>query len=188
MLASKRTYNLVDVEIGLIIESFLKRNIERIIQTLACASLFEIAGAWEEVTVPMEGYSHDSVSRVEGLLHAISMVDVDVDVQNSIMILQKLKNCKDDIVYVAEAACLLLLCMVQSARPVDGDVCRLVIEFDRCINRCATADLGKLEHPREARAVILANLEVRPRTAHCDRHRWVHRGSQHLVCRVHLSG
>ena len=31
----------------------------------------------------MEGDGHDSVCEVEGLLHAITMVDVDVDVQDS---------------------------------------------------------------------------------------------------------
>lgn len=40
---------------------------------------------------------------VEGFLNAVSMVDVDVNVQNSFVILEELKNGKDNVVDIAEA-------------------------------------------------------------------------------------
>ena len=59
---------------------------------------------------------------------------IDVDIQNSIMILEEFKDGKHDVVDIAEPTCFLLLCMVQAACPVDGDVCRLVVQFDCCID------------------------------------------------------
>ena len=48
---------------------------------MVLADFFETAGAWEEVVVwviLVEGESADSVGVVEGLLHAVAVVDVDV--------------------------------------------------------------------------------------------------------------
>ena len=42
----------------------------------------EIAGAGEVLAVLVEGDGHHSVRRVEGLLHPITVVDVDVHVQD----------------------------------------------------------------------------------------------------------
>ena len=57
-----------------------------------------------------------------GLTDAITMVDVDVEVQYARMVLEKLKNAEDDVVDVAEARRLGLLGVVHPARPVDRDV------------------------------------------------------------------
>ena len=43
----------------------------------------EIACAGEVVTVLVEGQSHNAVCGVEGLLHAVAVVDVNVDVQHT---------------------------------------------------------------------------------------------------------
>ena len=64
----------------------------------------ELTCPWEEgVPVVVKGDGHDSVSQVEGLLYAISMVDVNVDVQDTWMILEQLEDGDDDVVDVAES-------------------------------------------------------------------------------------
>ena len=40
----------------------------------------EVAGAGEVLSILVEGDSHDSVCRVEGLLNTVAMVNVNVDV------------------------------------------------------------------------------------------------------------
>ena len=73
----------------------------------------------------MEGQSKDPVGFKESLLNSITMVDVDVNVQNPRMIFQQLENSDHDVVHVAEPACFILLGMVETSTPVDGNVCLL---------------------------------------------------------------
>ena len=50
--------------------------------------LVHVSGAGEEVSVLVEGDGHDPVCEVEGLLHAVPVVDVDIDVQHPGVVLQ----------------------------------------------------------------------------------------------------
>ena len=77
----------------------------------------------------MEGNCHDPVCGVESLLNTISMMNVDVNVQDPLVVLQQLQNSQDDIVHIAEARRLRLLGVVQPSSPVDGDVGRLLVEL-----------------------------------------------------------
>jgi len=45
----------------------------------------------------MEGNRHDSVCGIERFLNAITVVDVDVDVQNPLLEPEELNNAEDDI-------------------------------------------------------------------------------------------
>lgn len=38
--------------------------------------------SWEEVAILVKGYSHHSVSGVEGLLNSIAMMDVNINIQH----------------------------------------------------------------------------------------------------------
>lgn len=51
----------------------------------------------------MEGHGHDAVRQVEGFLHAVAMVNVDIDVENPRVVLEQLQDADDDVVDVAEA-------------------------------------------------------------------------------------
>ena len=37
---------------------------------------------WEEVTILVEGHSHDAVCGIKGLLHTVTMMYINVDVQH----------------------------------------------------------------------------------------------------------
>jgi hypothetical protein len=45
---------------------------------------------WEELSILVEGHGHDTVGAVEGLLDTVTMVDVDVDVQHTSVVLEQL--------------------------------------------------------------------------------------------------
>ncbi|TKC40757.1 hypothetical protein EI555_019403 [Monodon monoceros] len=44
------------------------------------------------------GHSHDSVCGIEGLFHAIAMVNINVNIQHSLVILQQFQDSQDDII------------------------------------------------------------------------------------------
>ena len=46
----------------------------------------EVASTGEVLAVLVEGHGHDAVSRVEGLLNAVAVVNVNVDVQHALVI------------------------------------------------------------------------------------------------------
>jgi hypothetical protein len=50
----------------------------------------------------VEGAGHDSIGQVEGFLHAVSVVDIDIDIQHPLVSLQQLQDRKDAIVDIAE--------------------------------------------------------------------------------------
>lgn len=70
----------------------------------------------------VETACHNSVRRVECLFDAITMMTVDVNIQDTRISAQKFDNAEDDIVDVAEPRSFPLFGMVQSSCPVDGDV------------------------------------------------------------------
>lgn len=55
------------------------------------------------------------VSGVEGFLHAVPMVDIDVDIHHTRVILQEFQDTKDDVVDIAETGRLALLSVVQTS-------------------------------------------------------------------------
>ena len=52
------------------------------------AGVLDITSAWEEIAISMERYCHDSICAVEGFLDSISMMDIDVNIEDSVMIFQ----------------------------------------------------------------------------------------------------
>lgn len=46
----------------------------------------KVTSAWEVLSILVEGHSHDTVRGVESLLHTVSMMDVYVYVQNSLVV------------------------------------------------------------------------------------------------------
>jgi len=57
------------------------------------------------------------------------MVDIDINIQNSLVVLEELEYGEHDVVDVAEAGRLALFGVMQAPRPVDGDVVA-VVELD----------------------------------------------------------
>jgi hypothetical protein len=87
----------------------------------------------------METGSHDSIGSIERFLDSIAMVHIDIDVEYARMypiavtfctpdirrhgnLPEKLQDTQYDIVDIAESTRFRLLGVMQSSRPVDGDV------------------------------------------------------------------
>ena len=106
--------------------------------------LVNVACSWEEGpampvdTVFVEGKSEYTVSRFEGLLHAIAMMDIDVDVQYTLVLCQQELYRNDNVVDVAESRRQILLGVMQATGPVDGYVRLFIEEIVRCAHRGAS--------------------------------------------------
>lgn len=65
-------------------DTLLERHINRVVSTVVGAYLVHVTGAREErVAVLVERHCHDAVGQIERFLHAVAVVDVDVDVEHS---------------------------------------------------------------------------------------------------------
>lgn len=117
------------------------------------APYLDVTCAGEEVSVLVERHGHDSVRNVERLLHAVTVVHVNVNVQHARVVLEQLQNAQHDVVHVAEARPLRLLGMVQSARPVDGNIALSVVESTHSVQRAARVNLAEVEDAIEHGAV-----------------------------------
>lgn len=84
---------LEDVHEGFVVKAFIEGEVHRMIGAIFLPDIVDVASAWEIVLKLMEGTSHHPVGEIEGLLNSISMVDVDVDVENPLEGFQQFEDC-----------------------------------------------------------------------------------------------
>jgi len=122
----------------------------------------EGAGAREEVVlvVLVEGDGEHAVGGPEGLLDAVAVVHVDVDVHDAGVVAEELQDAQDDVVDVAEAAGLGLLGVVQAAGPVDGDLALVVAQLPGGVDGAAGVERAVVVQAVEDGAVV-AEVEAR---------------------------
>ena len=76
-------YGDKDVLVRLVVDAIMKRHVDGVPFATAMAPVRELARAGEKVAKLVERARHDAVGRVEGLLDAVAVVDVNVDVEHS---------------------------------------------------------------------------------------------------------
>ena len=101
----------------------------------------------------MKRHCHDPVREIEGLLHAVPVMDVNVYVEDPGVVLEQLEDGDHDVIDVTEAASLELLGVVESARPVDGDVTLLSAQLLRGLQGGASVARTELVQALENGAV-----------------------------------
>lgn len=77
------TNRLENVLVGLVIHSVLQRDIYRVVLSLAQTHVRHVPRAWEVVPILVEGNRHHAVRQVKCLFHAVSVVDINVDVHHT---------------------------------------------------------------------------------------------------------
>lgn len=66
-----------------VVNAIFERHVDRVVFPVANADLVHISGARKElVAILVKGHGHDTVCGEESLLHAITVVNVDIYVQN----------------------------------------------------------------------------------------------------------
>ena len=120
--SSKHTHWLEHALVGLVRDSVSQREVAAVILPLPESSVSQSTSTREEFTIFVKAARHHSIRSVESLLHTISVMNVDVDVEHARMVAQQLENAEDDIVDVTEPARFAFLGVMQPSSPVDRDV------------------------------------------------------------------
>jgi hypothetical protein len=102
----------------------------------------------------METCRHHSVGSKECLLYSISMMAVDVDVENSLVVFQEFYYGKDAVVDIAEPRGLLLLGMMQATRPIYPNFSAPLGDKRRTSDATTRVNLAVVVHPIENRAIL----------------------------------
>jgi len=75
----------------------------------------------------METNCHDAVGTVKGFLDTISMVDVNIDVQNTLVLLEQFQNGQNAIIDVAKPTSFCLFGMMQPSCPINDGIGLVII-------------------------------------------------------------
>lgn len=71
--------------------------VDRVVPALSEPNVLDVSGSREELSVFVERASHDSIGRVERFFDSVSVVHVDIDVEDSRMVAQQFKDTENDI-------------------------------------------------------------------------------------------
>jgi hypothetical protein len=88
---------LKDIAVGLVCDAVAQREIDRVVLAAANTNIAQFAGTGKVLAVLVEGNGHDSVGRVKGFLDTIAMVDVDVNVQDTLLVSQEFDDAENDV-------------------------------------------------------------------------------------------
>mmetsp|Transcript_21402 Transcript_21402/g.36494 ORF Transcript_21402/g.36494 Transcript_21402/m.36494 type:complete len:229 (-) Transcript_21402:576-1262(-) len=90
--------------IGLVVHAILQGYVHTVVLSRPHTDVSDVSTAWEKI-VPMlvEGNRHHSICGEEGLLHPVPMVHININVEHSVVILEKLQDREHHVIHVAEA-------------------------------------------------------------------------------------
>ena len=84
---------LIDVDVVRVDDAFFERHIDRVVAPVVGANFIHVARSREEgIAVFVKGDCHDPIGQVERLLYPITMVNVNIDVEDSWMISEMKKE------------------------------------------------------------------------------------------------
>ena len=144
---------------GVVVHAVVEGEVDGVVLSVGVANVEDVAGTREVFAELVEADGHDAVGGVEGLLDAVAVVDVDVDVEDALVLLEELEDGQDAVVDVAKAGGLGLLGVMESAGPVDDDVGAVLVETAGAADGAGGVQLAELEEAVEDRT-ILADVEA----------------------------
>lgn len=135
---------LKDALVRGVIDTIAKREVDCIMLALADTDVAELTGTREVLAILVERNRHDTISRVEGLFDAIAVVNINIDIKNTLLETQQLKDSENNIcqvldqsqghinfkhltIDVTEATCFTLLGVVQTTSPVNSNIALVAV-------------------------------------------------------------
>lgn len=134
---------LEELGIGEVVDAVIEGHVEGVVRSRirvwfwACGVERACAGEVDCFFVLMEGKGHDSIGRPEGLLDAITMVNVNIDVEDTRVVQEELEDREDDVIYVAESRRFRFFRVMKTTRPVNCDIRLVRREFSGCVQGSA---------------------------------------------------
>ena len=93
-----RFYNgLEDALVRSVVDAVTEGKVDRVMFALTNANVAEFTGSREELAIFVKGNGHDTVGSVESFLDAITMVNIDINVENALIIAKEFQDSKYDI-------------------------------------------------------------------------------------------
>ena len=83
---------LEDGAVGVVVDTVAEREVNGIVLARSDTNVAQLAGTGEVLAVLVEGYGHDAIGRVKGFLHTITVVNIDIDVENALLESQELED------------------------------------------------------------------------------------------------
>jgi hypothetical protein len=68
-----------------VIHTLIKREVDSPVSAFFFSDIFDVASTWEIVFELMEGAGHDSVSEVKGFFDTVTMMDIDINIEDSLV-------------------------------------------------------------------------------------------------------
>lgn len=103
----------------------------------------------------VEGASHDSVGQIESFLNTITVMNIDIDVQNSLICFKQLKDGQYTIIDVTESRGFWLFGMMEPARPVESILGLALSQNRGTWNRACSITNTVVIEPFHDRAIFL---------------------------------
>mmetsp|Transcript_26 Transcript_26/g.79 ORF Transcript_26/g.79 Transcript_26/m.79 type:complete len:230 (+) Transcript_26:441-1130(+) len=126
-------------------DALLEWEVDRVALAFSRSNVANVTSFWEKVSVLVEAAGHYSIGCPKRVLNTVTVMNVDVNVENTRMELQELENGEDDVVYVAEPAPLPLHRVMQAPRPVDRNVGEAVVEAHRAVEATPCVQAAKVK-------------------------------------------
>lgn len=102
-LNGRRDDRLKDIGVASVVDACSQGNIDRVILAVAGANFVNVTGSGEKsVAVFVYRKGHDAIAGVKGFLDTVSVVDVNVNVQNPREIAKQFQDRQDNVIYVAK--------------------------------------------------------------------------------------
>ena len=172
MLHDSSDNRLKNAVITLVRDSVVERTVHTVILSISETNITQISGSRKKLTILkskkiekqkkkapffsnlVQAQSHHSVRSIKCLFDSISMMDINVNVKNTIVFFEKLQNRQNAVIHITKARRLRLFGMVKPSRPIDGNVHRAFVELDCASERSSGVGLTILVQAVEQRTIV----------------------------------
>lgn len=149
--------------VRVVVDTIAEGEVDGVVLAGTDADVAQLTSTREVFAVLVEGDGHDTVGRIEGLLDTISVVDVNIDVEDALLESKEFEDTEDNVcrllaggrrghdrvvlctVDVTETTGFALLGVVEATSPVDGDVALLAVEAGGALHAATGADATEFE-------------------------------------------
>mmetsp|Transcript_8360 Transcript_8360/g.19617 ORF Transcript_8360/g.19617 Transcript_8360/m.19617 type:complete len:269 (-) Transcript_8360:28-834(-) len=126
---------------------------------LCVADIKDISCPGEVLSKLVEGHCHHAISGIERLLDSVSVVYVNINVEDPFVFFKQFEDGQDAIVYIAKARGLGFLGMMQASTPIHNDVRVIVIQPRSASDAPAGIHLTEFKHAVED-GTVLPHIET----------------------------
>ena len=109
-------------DIGWIVNSLIQWIVDWVVLASLNSDVIDTSCSWEEWTIFMKRYCHDSVCQQKCFLDSITVVAIDIDVEHSCVLFQQLQDSKHTVIDIAKSTGFTLFSMMETTRPINGNV------------------------------------------------------------------